>query len=67
MTLNFQYSTQATITIKLFDVTGRLMDEQVLQNSTATSFNVASYSPGIYLYQVITNTNTQSGKVLIGN
>ena len=67
MTLNFQYSTQATITIKLFDVTGRLMDEQVLQNSTAASFSVGSYASGIYLYQVITNTNTQSGKVLIGN
>ncbi len=67
MTLNFQYTTQANVTIKLFDVTGRLMDEQVHQNSTAASFNVASYAPGIYLYQVITNTSTQSGKVLIGN
>ena len=66
MTLNFQYSLQDNITIKLFDVTGRIMDEHILQNSTTTTFNVASYVPGIYLYQVITGTTTQSGKVVIG-
>lgn len=51
MTLNFQYSLQNNIIIKISDVTGRLMDEQTLQNSTSTSFNVANYEPGIYLYQ----------------
>ena len=66
MTLSFRYSQQANITIKLLDVTGRLMDEQTLQNSSTTSFNVENYIPGIYLYQVITNNTTQTGKVVIG-
>ncbi len=65
-TLNFQYSLQDNVTIKLMDITGRLMEEQVLQNSSFASFNVASYVPGVYLYQVITDGTTQSGKVLIG-
>ena len=42
------------------------MDEQVLESSTVTSINVANYTPGIYLYQVITDNKTQAGKVLIG-
>jgi len=46
--------------------TGRLMDKQMLQNSTGTSFNVAGYAPGIYLYQVIMDGKTQSEKVVIG-
>lgn len=66
MTLNFRYSLQDNTTIKLFDVTGRIMDTQVLQSSTSASFNVEGYTPGIYMYQVITDNNTQSGKVLIG-
>jgi hypothetical protein len=70
MTLNFQFNdvilSGAEVTIKLFDITGRVMDQQVLQNSSLATFNVAGYVPGIYTYQVITNTKTQSGKVLIG-
>ena len=65
MVLNFQYSPQDNITIRITDVVGRKMDEQTLQNSTLASFNVASYTPGIYLYQVITNGKTQSGKVIV--
>ena len=63
--LSFQYAYQSSVTIKIIDITGRLMDEQTLQNSTIASFNVASYTPGIYLYQVITNGKTQSGKVIV--
>ncbi len=48
-----------------YHVIGRKMDEQTLQNSSLASFNVASYTPGIYLYQVITNGKTQSGKVIV--
>ena len=65
MTLNFRYSLQDNITIRLTDVVGRLMDEQVLQNSTTASFNVANYAPGIYLYQVITDSSIQSGKAVV--
>ena len=65
MTLNFRYTLQANITIKITDVTGRIMDKQVLQNSITTSFNLANYAPGIYLYQVITDGSTHSGKAVV--
>ena len=64
--LYFQYPLSEKITIRITDITGRLMDEQVLENSTLTSISVANYTPGIYLYQVITDNKTQAGKVLIG-
>jgi len=63
--LNFQYSLQDNVTIKLIDVAGRVMDEQTLQNSAATSFNVSRYAPGIYLYQLITDSGVTSGKVIL--
>ncbi len=63
--LNFQYSQQTSVTIKITDVTGRLMDKQVLQNSSAISFDVSMYAPGIYLYQFITDSGVQSGKVIM--
>jgi hypothetical protein len=53
------------VTIKLTDVTGRVMDQQIISGKTQAAFNVKAYTPGIYLYQVITNGKTQSGKVLI--
>ncbi len=63
--LNFQYSLLNNVRIKLIDVTGRVMDEQALQNSSTASFNVSRYTPGIYLYQFITDSGVQSGKVIV--
>jgi len=47
------------------DITGRILDEQVITNNTRAVFDVSGYTPGVYLYQVVTNGKTQSGKVLI--
>ena len=66
MKVYFTFPSSGQVTIKLMDVTGRLMDEQVVNNTDATSFNVVSYTPGIYMYQVITNGITQTGKIIIG-
>jgi hypothetical protein len=41
------------------------MDERTMHNSTQASFNVKSYAPGLYIYQVATKGRTQTGKVLI--
>lgn len=64
--LNFEFSNAETTTIKLLDITGRIIDERVINNLHQMSFDVSEYTPGLYLYQVITNGETQSGKVLIG-
>ncbi len=66
MTLYFEFPIAAEVTVRLTDILGRVMDEQVVRNGSQTSFDVHGYAPGLYLYQVITNGKTQSGKVLIG-
>jgi hypothetical protein len=47
------------------DVTGRVLDEQVINTGTMAYFDVKGYAAGLYLYQVITAGNTQSGKFIV--
>ncbi|HMG81484.1 MAG TPA: T9SS type A sorting domain-containing protein [Ferruginibacter sp.] len=61
----FEFPAAGDVTIKLMDITGRILDEQVITNNTRAVFDVSGYTPGVYLYQVVTNGKTQSGKVLI--
>lgn len=63
--LNFQYSLCENITIKLTDVAGRTIDQQVLQNSSSAIFDVSKYTPGVYLYEVNAGGKRQTGKVII--
>ncbi len=63
--LNFEFPASGDVAIKITDVTGRLMDEQVVHDGTRTSFNVSGYTPGVYIYQVVTNGKVQAGKVVI--
>ena len=62
----FTFPASAETIIKIMDVTGRGMDKQVVNYISATSFNVSGYTPGIYMYQVITDGRTQTGKILVG-
>jgi hypothetical protein len=65
MTLNFEFPASGNVTIKLMDVTGRVLDEQVINSGTMATFDVKGYAAGLYLYQVITAGNTQSGKFIV--
>jgi len=49
----------------VMDITGQVMDEQEIHNNTNAIFNVKDYTEGMYLYQVITNGKTQTGKILV--
>jgi len=66
MTVYFTFPSSDETTIKILDVTGRLIDQQIVNNNTNTSFNVSGYTSGIYMYHVITNGSTQTGKILVG-
>ena len=63
--LNFEFVVSGNVTIKLMDLTGRVLNEQVISNSTNTAFDVKNYAAGLYLYQVITDGKTQSGKFIV--
>lgn len=47
------------------DVIGSIINKQVVNNISKTSINVEGYTPGLYLYQVISGNKTQSGKMVI--
>jgi hypothetical protein len=47
------------------DITGRVMNEQRVHNSATCFMNISSYLPGMYIYQVVTNGKTWSGKIVI--
>ncbi len=66
MTISFDFPIADETTIKLMDVTGRLMDQKVILGGSSIEFEVHAYSPGVYLYQIITGGKTQTGKILVG-
>jgi len=63
--LNFEFPASVNATIRLMDVTGRVLDEQQVANSASASFSVRNYTPGLYLYQFITSNTTRSGKFIV--
>ena len=65
MTVNFQFPASDNVTIRLMDVTGQLLQQQVVQNNTSASFNVQGYAPGVYIYQVVTQGKVHTGKLVV--
>ncbi len=60
----FELPNQERATMRLFDITGRIITQQELIGNK-TSVNVKNYTPGIYIYKITTSEGTQSGKVII--
>ena len=52
-TIYFQFPPSATTIIRMFDVSSRMLSEQVIKDNSTASFNVKDYSSGLYIYQVI--------------
>jgi hypothetical protein len=65
MMLYFEFPVSKEATVRLTDITGREMDKQVIRNGSNAQFSVKGYTPGMYMYQVVTDGKTQTGKVLI--
>ena len=65
-TVYFVFPSSERTTIKLFDISGRVTSEQVVSNGVTATLDVSNYAPGMYIYQVITNTETRSGKIVVG-
>ncbi len=64
-TLNFEFPKGDEVNIKLMDITGRIMEQQVVHNDSHASIDVHSYSPGMYIYQVLSNGKIKSGKIVV--
>ncbi len=52
-------------TIKLTDISGRIVDIQVIKNDVRAVFDVQRHTSGLYLYQVITDQGIHSGRIMI--
>ena len=64
-TLNFEFPLAQSISVKLMDITGRLIAEQSLENATKTVFDTKDFTPGLYMYQITIDGKVQSGKVVV--
>lgn len=58
-------ATDNSTTVKILDLSGRTVAQQVANGVTKVEFNVSNVAPGFYVYQVISNNTISSGKVLI--
>lgn len=63
--LYFEFPSASNMNIKLMDITGRTIDEQTTHNAGKATFDVSKYTPGVYIYQTISNGRKQTGKVVI--
>jgi hypothetical protein len=63
--LTFEFPASGDATVKVMDITGRVMEQQTIHSNNHTTFDVKGYSPGVYIYQVVTGGKTQSGKVIV--
>jgi len=62
--INFQFSTAVDATIKITNIEGQILQTVQVNSATMATLNVASYPPGMYVYQVVTKAETQVGKVV---
>lgn len=52
--------------VELYDLTGRLVDEQTVNNQQVTNYNVQT-RPGVYIINIITDSGSSSHKLVKGN
>lgn len=63
--VNFEFPATEKVSVKILDISGRLMSEQTLQDANHAAFSVDKFAPGMYIYQIITNSSIQSGKFIV--
>jgi hypothetical protein len=52
-------------TLSVFDLTGKMVLSQKLENNKLNSVNVSAFSTGMYLYQLSGNGYQKSGKFIV--
>ncbi len=63
--INFRLPLCGDATVKLSDITGRIMDKKFVCNSSNVVIDVHGYTPGTYFYEILFNGKVESGHVLI--
>lgn len=65
MDLHFSFPAEGAVTIRLTDVTGRVVAQQVVTDKGVAIINVKGMTAGVYVYQVVTTKGIHTGKVVI--
>lgn len=67
MSLVFSFPADREVTVTISDVTGRTIAQKTAYNTSSLTFSVKDFVPGVYIYSFNGSTQTQSGKVVIGD
>jgi hypothetical protein len=52
-------------TLSIFDLTGKLMSSQQIENNKLNSVNVSTFDVGMYLYQITGSTYQKAGRLIV--
>lgn len=63
--INFNLSVAQKGTVEITDITGRVVVSQSLSGAAVTTVNVSNVAPGLYLYNLVTGSQSFSGKIII--
>ncbi len=63
--LNFALLQTDNAQINLFTITGQLVRSININNSNLGTIQVSGLPPGLYIYKAVTNSKTQTGKIVI--
>ena len=63
--LNLKFDTVVSTNIKLFNVTGKLIMEDIISNSSSKAMDLNNLTNGIYLLQIINGSVSVTKKVVI--
>jgi hypothetical protein len=67
--IKFDIPKSEFVTVKIFDVTGReietLLSEQLQAGRYSISWDATNYPSGVYFYQLITNSYSQTKKMIL--
>lgn len=66
MALQFEFQLEKNVTVRISDVTGRVVAEKNACNASSMMFSVKDFVPGVYIYNFTGSRQTLSGKVIIG-
>jgi hypothetical protein len=63
--VNFTTKTDEQSTLSIYDLTGKLVSSQKIENNKSNSVNVSSLNTGLYLYQITGSVYQKAGKFIV--
>jgi len=65
--INIKFKDNSKKTIQLFDITGKIVIEQIISNDTFLQLNTTTFENGIFFLNITSNNNSITKKIIINN